>query len=1299
MAKQIKATDIFESEDIFRGIRQSAEQAIDTLGKFKNELKQTADELKKTIGGATVGDTKSINELIAATQKANQVKEQTIKIDQEQERLRKLSIQAEREEIKLKKDQQAALDREAKAKERVARETAKQNSAYAQESAKLNELRKRYKDLAVQNKENTAEARNLLTQITALDGKLKQIDATVGQHQRNVGNYQQALGRLSGFLGQFGVAFGFGAAVQDSFKTIRDFDEANADMAKTLGISTEEAAKLSMEFTKLGSVTSIQGLQEIATIGGQFGISADQIGGFVSSMDKLNVALGGDFGSVEETAKQLGALRNIFTDIKTENIDQDLLGIGNALNELSSKGAKVEIVSDFANRISGLATPLGVTAGEILGLSATLAKLNVNAERGGTAVGTIFQRMTQDAAGFAKVAGVSTEEFTNLLNTDMVGAFKLVAKSFDGMKGDNVIMSKTLESLKLTGSGASEVFLKMASNTELLDANVKLSTESLKEQDSILQEVDKKSSTVGASVAKLGNAWDSFVLGINEGTGAQNGLITFFDFLAKNLPTIISIVGKLVAAWGIYKTVQLSLMAIDKARAFSFAEFGKNMMAQIPMTKQYAAAQQAAKVATKEAGDAAVTAGRSMNAVPWMAIIGVIIELGMAFYNMASGAERAREQAERLDNYKSRASDDSLKNITKETDELDKQLKQRDRELQLALAKAKTDKERNEIELKYAKLREQDVKQVKTQITQYRNSAAERLKQYRAEKKELESLQAIRYGNRTQQQQERIDQLQSSLGVSSFGSAAERMRDSYDILDAKIQAAGTRVTEYNKALSALDENLKDNKNEIDLTTIALNDNSESHSTNTKVISAKIPKQKELNTQMAEYNGYLTKQNELLAQLDQQRGTQQIENLSSEIGDLIDEANMLAEGGIVPDLTLVNQKLKEKFDLETKFIQDKLRAEIDAINARYDAESAKEKEKITENYNKLIGQDGLTKEQRAKIDADYKAQMEQFNMDELQRNADKELELKLLTENANYEQLQLEKQYGEQQVEIKESVNDKLTEAEKRRLEREKEEEEKKIELQKMSAEKRNEWAKFATDYFIEQSNKRIAQLDKEIAAAEKQQDTLRELAANGNINAKESLAENQRIIDEANRKKAQEERRKQMIELVSGVYQTYNQKVASGAENPLMETIRDTVLLQQFANTLLGNMPTFFDGTENTGTHGEGVDGKGGFHAILHPNERVVPKSLNEKIGSLSNEQLAKVAQEYQNGKLINGTQPMSAIDLSLLVNEMKDLKDVIRNKPETNIELGEITSSVMEIVKTTKQGNTLKTNRFRVRK
>jgi hypothetical protein len=56
-------------------------------------------------------------------------------------------------------------------------------------------------------------------------------------------------------------------------------------------------------------------------------------------------------------------------------------------------------------------------------------------------------------------------------------------------------------------------------------------------------------------------------------------------------------------------------------------------------------------------------------------------------------------------------------------------------------------------------------------------------------------------------------------------------------------------------------------------------------------------------------------------------------------------------------------------------------------------------------------------------------------------------------------------------------------------------------------------------------------------------------------------------------------------------------------------------------------------------------------------------------------------------------------MDLAILVNEMKDLKEIIKHKPETNIQLGEITQSAMEIVQSTRKGNTTVYNRFKVRK
>jgi TP901 family phage tail tape measure protein len=1197
MAKQIKATDIFESEDIFRGIRQSAEQAIDTLGKFKTELKQTADELKKTIGGATVGDTKSINELIAATQKANQVKEQTVKIDQEQEKLRKLSIQSEREEIKLKKDQQAALDREAKAREKVARETAKQNSAYSQESAKLNELRKRYKDLAVQNKENTAEARNLLTQITALDGKLKQIDATVGQHQRNVGNYQQALGKLSGFLGQFGVAFGLGTIVQGATRSVIEFDQAIADLVSITGAGGQDLEFFKEQSIKLGKEVEggasavIEAYKLIGSARPELLDNAEALNAVTESAITLSQASG---LALPEASKALTSALNQFGAPASEATRyMDALANGALLGSVEIPDA-----ADALLKFGGVAKSSNVSIEESVALIQALGPSFKSSEELGTGLRNVMLKLSAPDAlpkeaqkamqglgiDFAKVTDKSTT-FSERLEA-MKPLLKDEAALIKVFGTENIIAAKAA----LTQTAALDTL-----------------TDGMDRQGTTSEQAEARTQTLSHALTQLRGAWDEVILGFMNGSGASQVLVQGIQFLAANLGTIISIVGKLVVAWGAYKAIQLSLIALDKARAFSFAEFGKQLAAQIPMTRAYRLEQANAARAAQQAGESAKTAGNAMSAVPWMIILGLLIEVATAFYDIASGANAAAEAQARLDKTVEGSQKSANERTAKRQDDLTKEI--------AALQRLRNENKITEDQ--FLKRKQYAINLSQKQIQTDIKAVNDRKKGFRDEINDLEKLQksvkVIREvgGARTYLGDEKDIKRYKEIEAMTGG-----FSDRIAQLRANIGGADAKITEYRKELDTTTESQKDATSELNANSVAQEDN-------TKKINAKIPKQKEQKITVEAIAAAFRKQREELTLLNE------VERLSMD-----------------PE------------DVKAKMLLDEQRAVGAADISVLEAEIALKRLEGTKDTKALAkAEEDLRKAREAQILAQLKLDLAQTDDVNEQDRLRKEAELKILN-------------LGKTEVQI-----------------------------EKMTAEKRNEWVKFATDYFIQKSNERIAQLDKEIAAAEKQQDTLRELAANGNINARESLAENQRIIDEANRKKAQEERRKQMIELVSGVYQTYNQKVAANAENPLMETIRDTVLLQQFANTLMGNMPTFFDGIENTGKHGEGVDGKGGFHAILHPNERVVPKSLNEKIGSLSNEQLAKVAQEYQNGKLITGTQPMSAIDLSLLVNEMKDLKDVIRNKPETNIELGEITSSVMEIVKTTKQGNTLKTNRFKIRK
>jgi hypothetical protein len=306
-------------------------------------------------------------------------------------------------------------------------------------------------------------------------------------------------------------------------------------------------------------------------------------------------------------------------------------------------------------------------------------------------------------------------------------------------------------------------------------------------------------------------------------------------------------------------------------------------------------------------------------------------------------------------------------------------------------------------------------------------------------------------------------------------------------------------------------------------------------------------------------------------------------------------------------------------------------------------------------------------------------------EEIDRKADVDLEIEIMEEEKVNKILKIQEEGYKSSEDLLEQFNDEIANYDQKQIERAKETQKTIKEIIKTSA-----------DFFIKQSQRKIDQINKEITKATEQYDYFKQLAVNGNIDAKDSLAEQQKIINEANKKKLEEEKRQQRIRLAESVFNTYSSKVESGSKNPLAETIRDTTLLMQFINSI----PAFFDGTEDTGSNGQGVDGRGGFHAVLHPNERVVPKSLNQQIGDLTNEELTQIAVDYKNGRVVEGaTQMSSSMDLAILVNELTDIKRTIENKPETNIELGEITQSMMEVVKSTKKGNTIVYNRYKIKK
>jgi len=397
-----------------------------------------------------------------------------------------------------------------------------------------------------------------------LEKEFKAVNARVSELQVGAANTGISMGKLAdAFNRYFAMATavaaaltGFGMAIAGMVKSSGELSDSLADIRKTTGMTADEVNKLNTALGKIDTRTSRKELRDMAIIAGQLGMAKDDVLAFVESVDRLNVALGDEFtGGAEQVAKEMGMLRNVLTDVKTENVSADMLAVGNAINELGAAGfATGPVMSDFATRIGGIGIPLGLTSDEVLGMAATLQELNVNAERGGTAITKILQKMTTNTAEFAKVAGMPMKEFSDLVNTNLYGAFMKVMEGSRQGGQSATALGGIIKELEISGAGASEIFAKLGGNSQMLAEKVALAGKSLQSTDSITAEFNVKNQTLGAVLDKLSKEWNRLI--------TLPGVIQFFTNQVNN---VVSLVGWLKDLPLIIEKYRIALVAVSGA--------------------------------------------------------------------------------------------------------------------------------------------------------------------------------------------------------------------------------------------------------------------------------------------------------------------------------------------------------------------------------------------------------------------------------------------------------------------------------------------------------------------------------------------------------------------------------------------------------------------------------------------------------------------------------------------------------------------------------------------------------------
>lgn len=455
-------------------------------------------------------------------------------------------------------------------------------------------------------------------------------------------------------------------------------------------------------------------------------------------------------------------------------------------------------------------------------------------------------------------------------------------------------------------------------------------------------------------------------------------------------------------------------------------------------------------------------------------------------------------------------------------------------------------------------------------------------------------------------------------------------------------------------------------------------------------------QKELNTEFKDTNEYLSREIELLKELqdiENDRAEQWTENLiERELKAQLRSAEMLFEAN-VDELerlldVLTNMKiarLKKDTDFELSEIDRKTKYEIEQNRI-----------KLKEERDELLKGGG----DKTKIEANYQNKLKELELEEEKRYRDAELEKKIITEKSAQEVIEIEKDKNAKIEDYNDQVHEALQRNATETNEKTKELSAEELETRKELMNQINDLVKFSTDYFIEQSQRRIEQIDKEIQALEKQSDFLEQLAVNGNITAEKSLAVNKKLQAEAQQEREKELKKQERIKLAQSVYDSYSANVASGQQNPVTKTITDITLLNQFIKSL----PTFYEGTETTVGEALGapnMSGKDGYIVRVDGSEKVLNPELSRMTGNMTTREIAQISEDRLKGRLIykgEASQIGSAWESQLIVNQLAKIEEVIKNKPETTIQASEIIGGVMHIIEARKEKNTTVRNIRRIK-
>lgn len=446
-----------------------------------------------------------------------------------------------------------------------------------------------------------------------------------------------------------------------SAKFAIDFEDSFAGVKKTVDATPEQLAKIKQGIIDL-STTGIDGrgaipqtateLNELAAAGGQLGISQENIIDFTEVMAQMGSAtnLVG-----EEGAATLARFQNVMGVGQNE-----IRNIGSAIVDLGNHSATTESeIAEMALRMGKYGSSVRMSAADVLGYSAALSSLGIEAQMGGSAIGRTWLSIEKAVANggeglkaFAKYSGKSAKEFKEQWNTDSSGAFNGLLKGLQSAEN----LTVALDDLGINNTQDIQAMMALVNGYDLVTESVNRSNTAYQENTALQEEFNAKNETTASQmkIAKQNIIEAARSIGETMLPSIKDASTTVADF-AKGLSQMSDEQKKVVVNTG---ATVIAIGAISKVSAGAIKGVGGIVEAVGNIKKAFAAGGALAKFAPTLAsiGSVAGPAALAVAGIATAAIAGKVAydKWYQSQYRWSEGLSEGNEKVkESLEKYKS----------------------------------------------------------------------------------------------------------------------------------------------------------------------------------------------------------------------------------------------------------------------------------------------------------------------------------------------------------------------------------------------------------------------------------------------------------------------------------------------------------------------------------------------------------------------------------------------------------------------------------------------------------------------